>query len=993
MIKTTLLTLSSFLFITLSGQASAQTNLLANPGFESSLTGWKKTGRTSASVVVTGHAKSGIYAARSGTAASGLIQSLVKKLVVGQTYRLTFWAKIGSNSVSSLVGIRVRNSNGGYLLYENLPILSTTYTQYTKDFTYGLGANSVDIVSVKEAGASSYLYVDDFSLTDLSGGGTTTGGTTTGGTTTGGTTTGGTTTGGTTTGGTTTGGTTTGGTTTGGTTTGGTTTGGTTTGGTTTGGTTTGGTTGGTPGPMSSVYKPLGVGGGGAMSGISISPYANLWFVGTDMGTLFRSIDLGQSWVPVNHLQAVFNSELTRAVSVGFSSDGTTVFHASAGVGPRRSLDAGITFQAMTGLKLNSGEYIRYWQSDSSNANKILAGTSIGLQISNDKGTTWTRVAGITEDAIGTFIDQDTANIYHATKSKISVSNNGGVSFTTHFIPSGMLIRKFAGGRDAYGLTLSFVDNDGANACSWVNVYLAEWGANSIADTKANCGYVWVNADGISYKRTTQYAGDHMKMAENDSSTIYTTGARAWVKQYGTKVHVSRDKGETWTLKLNQINYDTNPFSPWPLSKLEYSAVALDVGWWDNGYESFEINKRNSAQVAGSGYFFMFSTFNYGDFWKAPFTEYADTGTPTAKKKWKTRGLEVISAYKAKFHPTNSNLLYVASADIGGLCSDDHGTSFRVCKAQYNSNYDYSFDLNNDQVVYAASGNLHDYPNEWRANAQTNEGGIYKSINRGLNWTRLTPTAAPFNRQYLSVGYDTKNNILYAGSHENGISRSTNGGTSWALFNTGLPAGNLIIPQIEVDPRNGNAYALVTGNAPDFTNYTKTGVYFLDVANGSTTWTILRGTVNYPPTADAGYQLWYYPTSFAINFSTATSANTIYMTDYENHGNWLMSGVWKTSNNGQTWDRVKQVTHATQVAIDPHNVNNVYAAGYFQLDGQWGTGGQLFSKDGGSTWFKNNAPNLQQNARGVTVDPTDPSKIIYTYFGGGMLSGSNPAFY
>jgi hypothetical protein len=151
--------------------------------------------------------------------------------------------------------------------------------------------------------------------------------------------------------------------------------------------------------------------------------------------------------------------------------------------------------------------------------------------------------------------------------------------------------------------------------------------------------------------------------------------------------------------------------------------------------------------------------------------------------------------------------------------------------------------------------------------------------------------------------------------------------------------------------------------------------------------------VAYPPTADGGYNVWYYPTSFAINFSTATSADTIYLTDYENHGNWLMTGIWKTTNKGQTWNRMKQMTHATQVTIDPSDLNKVYASGYYQLDGQWGDGGQLHTKDGGATWFKNNAPSLQRNARGVTIDPLDTSKLIYSYFGGGMLSGSNPAAY
>lgn len=937
-----LLTLLSS-FISLS--AFAQTNLLYNPGFESQLSGWTNVGNSSA---VTGHAKTGRYSARSGIKQGGVQQILRNKLVVGKKYRLSFWAKIGSNSVSSLVSIKIKNANGGLMVLENIPVLSMNYTQYAKEFTYPTGAASIEISSLKEIGASSYLYVDDFSLTERTAIGTTTG------------------------------------TTAGGTTTGGTTTGGTTAGGTTTGGTSTGG--------FSTNYKPIGVGGGGAMSGVAISPYQNLWFVGTDMGTLFRSTDQGASWNAVNHMQAVFDSDLTKAVSVGFAANGTTVFHAPAGISPKRSLDAGVTFKAMTGLQLNSGEIIRYWHSDSSNANRMFVATNMGLLVTNDLGNSWSRVTGITEEGVGTFVDLESATkkIYHATKSRIYVSTNDGATFTSFYAPSGIQIRNFTGGSDAYGATLAFVDNNGGSACAWADASLADWGATSIAQTKAACGYVWTNTDGINFNRTTQSSGDHLKMAENDSSTIYSTGARAWIKQYGTKIHVSRDKGQTWTLKLNQINYDTNPYAYWPMSKIEYSAVAMDVGWWDNGYESFAINQRNSSQVAGSGYFFMFSTLNYGDFWKAPFTEYADIGTPTAKKAWKTRGLEVISAYKSEFHPNNANLLYVASADIGGLVSEDHGVSFRVAKAGYNSNYDYSFDPNNDQVVYAASGNLHDFPNEWHANAVTNNGGIYRSADRGRTWARLTPADATYNRQFLSVGYDARNNIIYGGTHEIGITRSIDGGKTWALFNTGLPSGNKIIPQIEIDPRNGNAYALLTGDAPTFSNAAKTGVYFL--AAGSNTWTLLRGTVNLPA-GSFGTTAWFYPTSFAINFSTTNSANTIYLTDYENHGNWLMTGVWKTTNNGQTWDRMKQMTHATQVAIDPNNLNKVYASGYYQLDGQWGSGGQLHSKDGGVTWFKNNAPALQRNARGVTPDPMDSTKIFYSYFGGGMLHGSNPAAY
>ena len=602
-----------------------------------------------------------------------------------------------------------------------------------------------------------------------------------------------------------------------------------------------------------------------------------------------------------------------------------------------------------------------------------------------NKGTSWTRVNS--EEAVGTFIDHNTAGkVYHATKTKIYTSSDDGASFSSIYYNGS--VRLFTGGSDASGVTLAISDADGANACSWAEKYLNDWGQTSIDQTTTACGYVWTAKNGGVFTKSSKDVGDHLKMAENDSSTIYTTGARAWVRQYGTKIHVSKDKGATWELKLNQIDYDTIPYASWSSAKLEWSAVALDIGWWDSGYESFSLNQRNSAVAAGSGYFFMHSTYNTGENWKASFTEYSDTGSPTAGKKWKTRGLEVISVYKMKFHPTNTNIMYGASADIGGVVSEDHGETFRIPKSGYNSWYDFAFDADDDMVAYGASGSLHDFPNEWHANAVTGNGGIYKTVNRGRSWTRLTPVDTNYNRQFLSVGYDGKNNIIYGGTQEVGIAVSKNDGASWSYMNAGLPAGNKIIPQIEVDPNTGNVYALLTGDAPTFSNQAATGIYFLDVANGATTWKLLRGTVNYPSDASAGYKLWYYPTAFAIDFN---NPGTLWLVDYENHGNWLMTGAWKSTDNGATWDRKKQITHAVSIALNPEDPNEVHVSGYYQLDGQWGNGGMLYSKDGGTTWGKNTTPPLQRNARSATVDPTDPSKIFYSYFGGGILYGRNPA--
>lgn len=366
-----------------------------------------------------------------------------------------------------------------------------------------------------------------------------------------------------------------------------------------------------------------------------------------------------------------------------------------------------------------------------------------------------------------------------------------------------------------------------------------------------------------------------------------------------------------------------------------------------------------------------------------------DVGTPTYGKKWKTQGIEVISVYNIKHHPTNKSLIYAATADIGGMVSDDNGDSFRLCKAKYNSNYDYAFDPADDYVVYAASGSSHDYPVDWHAMPIEGDGGIYRSNDRGMNWTRLTPSSNAWNRQFLSVAYNADKGHIYGGTQEKGIGRSLDNGKTWSWFNAGLPSGDRIIPQIIMDPQNGNVYALLTGDNGTWSNRKKTGVYFLDVANGATSWTLLRGTVHYPPEADSGYKVWWYPTRFAVDFKDP-QRNTIWLLDYENNGNWLMTGAWKTTDRGQNWNRKIQFTHPTGIQIDPNDSNNVFISGFHELNGNWGNGGQIYTKDGGATWKKNLSPTLQHNGFNTMIDPTNPDNVYYTYFGGGILKGPNP---
>lgn len=743
------------------------------------------------------------------------------------------------------------------------------------------------------------------------------------------------------------------------------------------------------PTPTTNSYTPLGVGGGGAMSGFAINPYNSTRYVGTDMGTLFRSDDNGETWNAINHYQVQYDSHLAYSTAPGFSSDGQTVFYADAGRNPQISYDNGITFQDMN-LNLPSGVRILYWKEDSSNENIIFAGTTEGLYRTTNKGQSWIKTNMTNEKSLGTFLDHynGVTTLYHATSDKIMVSTNLGDTRSTLISPNHE-IRLFTGGRTGNDITLAYSDDDGQGACAWASAYASGWGQAAVTATMDNCGYVWIKKNQSNFIQSNQAVGNFLRMAENDAYTIYVTAGKEWIRQRGTQVHVSNDRGDNWSLKLYQMNWDDN-YSPWLENLIEYSAVALDIGWWDDGYESFAINNLDSSKAGGTGYFFLHTTENTGDNWLAPFTNFADTGFPAPKKKWKTGGIEVISVYHLKHHPINNNVVYAACGNIGGMVSDDAGETFRVSKAKYNSNYDYAFDRNDDQVVFAASGSEHDFPETWHANATVAQGGIYYSSDRGINWSRLTPTNNGFNRQFLSVAYDDQRGRVYGGTHGGGIAYSANNGSTWQWLNNGFPGGNRIISQLEIDPENGNVYAMLAGDAPNYTNRAQTGIYFLDVENGSTSWQLLRGNVAYPSAADPGYQVWWYPIAFAVDFNDP-QRNTLWLVDYENNENWLMTGAWKSTDRGQNWERKIQFTMPTSIKLDPKNSDHVYVGGTHYLDGSWGNGGHIFSTDGGETWNRNLTPGLQANARNLMFDPTNSENIYYTYLGGGILKGPNPA--
>ncbi len=84
-----------------------------------------------------------------------------------------------------------------------------------------------------------------------------------------------------------------------------------------------------------------------------------------------------------------------------------------------------MTFTNINSLQLEANEYIKYWVSNSINADFMMAVTNKGLYRTINKGTTWSK-SSLAEESVGTFIDltSTTKRIYHATPTKIIISDD-----------------------------------------------------------------------------------------------------------------------------------------------------------------------------------------------------------------------------------------------------------------------------------------------------------------------------------------------------------------------------------------------------------------------------------------------------------------------------------------------------------------------------------------------------------------------------------------
>jgi photosystem II stability/assembly factor-like uncharacterized protein len=231
--------------------------------------------------------------------------------------------------------------------------------------------------------------------------------------------------------------------------------------------------------------------------------------------------------------------------------------------------------------------------------------------------------------------------------------------------------------------------------------------------------------------------------------------------------------------------------------------------------------------------------------------------------------------------------------------------------------------------------------------------GVFKSINRGGNWSAINVGLTSYYYVYaLAIDLQTPT-TLYAGT-DGGVFKSSNGGGSWSAVNTGWTSSTVYA--LAIDPQTpATLYAGTNGG----------GIF--KSSNGGANWSASSmGLAN-----SAGFS------SLAIDPLTPT---TLYAgTDY--------GGVFKSSNGGGNWSAINTGLTDNSVlalAIDPQTPTTLYA----------GTvrGGVFKSSDGGGNWSAVNTGLTKTDMRAwaLAIDPRNPS-TVYAGTDGGVHKSSNGA--
>jgi len=439
-------------------------------------------------------------------------------------------------------------------------------------------------------------------------------------------------------------------------------------------------------------------------------------------------------------------------------------------------------------------------------------------------------------------------------------------------------------------------------------------------------------------------------------------------REESSGVMKTTDGGQTWRLLDRQSPGPSNMDPNVPSDPAWF--YDLYSGAWNESALTMGVNPNNPEDCWATDYGNTVRTTDGGRTWVTRAFKTLGNGLVT------TRGLDVTTCYGLHFDPFDVKRMFISYTDIGAFKSEDGGKSWGIATTGIprdwrNTTYWIEFDPKVKGRAWAVYSRNHDLPRPkmWRGRTKLNyAGGVGISEDGGRTWkvsnTGMPATAATHILLDPTSRVDAR--VLYVAGYGTGVHKSTDGGKTWQLKNQGVQGAEPFAWRIVRD-RAGVLYLVIARRSEDARFGSEQDGALYRSADGAETWeriALPRGLNG--------------PNGLAID---PQDPKRLYLAAWSRpEGERAVDGgVFLSTDGGKNWSNVlSKDQHVYDVTIDPGNPKLLYACGF--------TSSVWRSEDRGQTWKRIKGFNFKWGHR-VVPDPVNKDMIYVTTFGGSLWHG------
>jgi hypothetical protein len=545
---------------------------------------------------------------------------------------------------------------------------------------------------------------------------------------------------------------------------------------------------------------------------------ANISYVGSPSGGLWKSVNGGANWTALNDRFTVLGVS-----SIVIHPSNSNVIYIATGdadagntysVGVLKSIDAGVTWTT-TGLSfaVNNQVTVTKLLINPNNPNNLLAATSNGIYRTVDAGVTWAQA----ENGVGyrdlEFKSSDPNTVY-ASGNIFKRSVDGGVSFNqiTSGVPNADVGRIAIGvspANDNYVYLLVSRETRPQNFIGLYRSVNSGTDFNMMSNTPNILGY------DLGLPPDSSGQGDYdlaLAVSPTDPNLIFTGGINIWKSANG---------GTSWT-KSTHWAYNNGtlvlPYVHADIHTLDFFGSRLFSGA-DGGIFVSPNNGANWADISAGMNITQFYAFGFSPANADRIIGGAQDNGVNLLNNGTWTHVYGADGFEGVIDYTNPNVLYFEQQNGSIFKSVDGGATLNASVNGINEegpwNTRFVIHPTNPQILFAGFTN------------------VWKTVNGAGDWTRLAVMPGFGKVEALEISQSNPD-VLYASKEDGTISVTVNGGTSWTDISNGLPA--LSKTYIAINPTNPNiAFVSLSG----FT----AGEKIFKTIDAGATWTNITGTL------------------------------------------------------------------------------------------------------------------------------------------------------